>query len=103
MLLPDSASIYLALAGGKPIAILALTAWIFTRNTFGRAAARERGVRWGGSQKGRLLRIRPQHIELIDRLIFEGQEIVDITQAVGLDRSTIHRLFNRISEGHIVP
>ena len=69
----------------------------------GQAAARERGVCWGGSQKGRLLKTTPQQIKIITRMKAEGEKVGNIAQAVGLDRSTIHRLFNRINEGHIVP
>ena len=69
----------------------------------GQAVARERGVKWGGSQKGRLLKTTPQQIKIITRMKTEGEKAGNIAQAVGLDRSTVHRLLNRIKEGHIAP
>jgi len=58
----------------------------------GQAAARERGVRWGGSVRGRRIRARAERIAVIRRLRSEGGEIAAIARATGLSRPTIDRI-----------
>jgi DNA invertase Pin-like site-specific DNA recombinase len=58
----------------------------------GQAAARERGVRWGGSIRGRRLRATAEQIAVIRRLRSEGGEIAGIARATGLSRPTIYRI-----------
>ena len=58
----------------------------------GQAAARERGVRWGGSVQGRRIRATVEQIAVIRRLRSEGGEIAAIARATGLSRPTIYRI-----------
>jgi DNA invertase Pin-like site-specific DNA recombinase len=56
----------------------------------GQAAARAAGKRWGGSQKGRRLKVQPEQITLIKRLRGEGAAIAAVARATGLSRPTIY-------------
>jgi DNA invertase Pin-like site-specific DNA recombinase len=58
----------------------------------GQAAARERGVRWGGSIRGRRLRATSEQIAVIWRLTSGGGEIAAIARATGLSRPTVYRI-----------
>ena len=58
----------------------------------GQAAARERGVRWGGSVQGRRIRATVEQIAVIRHLRSEGGEIAAIARATGLSRPTIYRI-----------
>jgi transcriptional regulator of acetoin/glycerol metabolism len=58
----------------------------------GQAAARERGIRWGGSIRGRRIRATVEQIAVIRRLRSEGGEIAAIARATGLSRPTIYRI-----------
>jgi DNA invertase Pin-like site-specific DNA recombinase len=58
----------------------------------GQAAARERGVRWGGSVQGRRIRATVEQLAVIRRLRSEGGEIAAIARATGLSRPTIYRI-----------
>jgi DNA invertase Pin-like site-specific DNA recombinase len=55
----------------------------------GQAAARERGVRWGGSIRGRRIRATAEQITVIRRMTSAGGEIAAIARATGLSRPTI--------------
>ena len=61
----------------------------------GQAAARERGVRWGGSEKGRLLYVSQEQVDTVRRLNAEGKGKTAIARATGLSRPTVYRLLNR--------
>ena len=58
----------------------------------GQAAARERGVHWGGSVQGRRIKATVEQIAVIRRLRSEGGEIAAIARATGLSRRTIYRI-----------
>ena len=61
----------------------------------GQAAARERGLRWGGSAKGRRLKVTAEEEVTVWRLKPEGQPIGAIARATGLWRPTVYRLLRR--------
>ena len=67
----------------------------------GQQAARARGVRWGGSSKGRLVKLNRQQVEAIVRMKQEGQRPSNIAAATGVHRATVHRILRRVAEGHI--
>ena len=56
----------------------------------GQAAARAAGKRWGGSVKGRRLKVMPEQIEAIRRMHVEGQPKSAIARATGLSRPTVY-------------
>jgi DNA invertase Pin-like site-specific DNA recombinase len=58
----------------------------------GQAAAREAGKVWGGSPKGRRLKVSPEQEATLRRLKAEGQGVSAIARAVGLSRPTIYRV-----------
>ena len=58
----------------------------------GRSAARDRGVRWGGSARGRRIKVAVEQVEAIRRLWSEEGEIAAIARATGLSRPTIYRI-----------
>lgn len=58
----------------------------------GQAAARAKGKRWGGSQKGRLLKVTREQVEAIVRLDEEGRSLSSIARVVSLSRPTIYRV-----------
>ena len=60
----------------------------------GQAAARIRGVRWGGSLLGRRIKVTVEQISLIRRMKSEGQEIASIARGTGLSRPTIYRVLD---------
>jgi DNA invertase Pin-like site-specific DNA recombinase len=60
----------------------------------GQAAARAKGVRWSGSQKGRLIKVTPEQVVAVKRMKGEGSKIATIARATGLSRPTVYRLLN---------
>jgi DNA invertase Pin-like site-specific DNA recombinase len=56
----------------------------------GQAAARARGVIWGGSEKGRMIKVTPEQVAMIRRMKAEGTKITAIASATGLSRPTIY-------------
>ncbi|HEY2838379.1 MAG TPA: recombinase family protein [Pirellulales bacterium] len=58
----------------------------------GQAAARAAGKRWGGSAKGRRLKVTAEQISTIKRLRDERTPIAAIARATGLTRPTIYAL-----------
>jgi DNA invertase Pin-like site-specific DNA recombinase len=60
----------------------------------GQAAARERGVHWGGSARGRRIKITVEQIAAIRRLGSEGGAVSAIARATGLSRPTVYRNLN---------
>lgn len=58
----------------------------------GQAAARAAGKRWGGSQKGRRLRVTVEQEATIHRMKQEGAKTAAIARATGLSRPTIYRV-----------
>ena len=58
----------------------------------GQTAARKRGVRWGGSARGRRIKVTPEQLASIQRLRLDGQRVAAIARATGLSRPTVYRL-----------
>lgn len=58
----------------------------------GQAAARAAGKRWGGSKKGRRLRVTVEQEATIKRMKEEGARLSAIARATGLSRPTIYRV-----------
>ena len=59
----------------------------------GQAAARAKGIQWGGSKKGRLHSITPEQVKLIHRLKGEGERITNISRSTGIGRKSIYRVW----------
>ena len=62
----------------------------------GQQAARARGVTWGGSQKGRRLKVTAEQEQSIIRLKSEGTKIAGIARATGLSRPTVYSVLKAI-------
>jgi DNA invertase Pin-like site-specific DNA recombinase len=60
----------------------------------GQAAARANGVQWGGSQKGRRLKVTDQQVRIVRQMKHEGESIVVIAKTVGLSRPTVYGILN---------
>lgn len=60
------------------------------RQRAGIEAARAAGVRWGGSRKGRRLKVTPEQVTTITRLRSEKTPIAAIARATGLSRPTVY-------------
>jgi DNA invertase Pin-like site-specific DNA recombinase len=58
----------------------------------GQTAARPHGVRWGGSARGRRIKVTAEQVASIRRLRAEGQEIAAIARGTGLSRPTVDRI-----------
>ncbi len=58
----------------------------------GQTAAKARGKRWGGSEKGRLLKVTPEQVEAIATMVAQGHEITRIARITGLSRPTVYRV-----------
>jgi DNA invertase Pin-like site-specific DNA recombinase len=58
----------------------------------GQEEARARGVRWGGSKRGRRLKVSLEVEQTVRRMRAEGQKIAHIAAATGLSRPTIYRI-----------
>jgi DNA invertase Pin-like site-specific DNA recombinase len=56
----------------------------------GQAAARAAGKTWGGSVKGRRLKVTAEQLDTVKRLHGEGMKIAPIARAVGLSRPTVY-------------
>ena len=61
----------------------------------GQAAARARGVRWGGSAMGRRLKVSRELESLVRKLRKRGMNITDIGRETGLSRPTIYRVLDQ--------
>ena len=57
----------------------------------GQAAAREAGKTWGGSEKGRMLKVTPEQVVAIRQMKEAGEPIAAIARATGLTRPTVYR------------
>lgn len=60
----------------------------------GQAAAREAGKTWGGSPKGRRLKVTVEQEAMMRRMKREGDGITSIARATGLSRPTIYRILS---------
>jgi DNA invertase Pin-like site-specific DNA recombinase len=58
----------------------------------GQAAAREAGKRWGGSPKGRRLKVTQEQEAAIRRMTKEGKGVTAVARATGLSRPTVYRV-----------
>jgi DNA invertase Pin-like site-specific DNA recombinase len=56
----------------------------------GQAAARARGKRWGGSVKGRRLKVTNEQVQTIRRMAGEGAKVSAMARATGLSRPTVY-------------
>jgi len=69
------------------------------RQEAGIAAARASGKRWGGSSRGRLLKVTPDQLRLVLELADRGERVSAIARATGLSRPTVDRLINHHGHG----
>jgi DNA invertase Pin-like site-specific DNA recombinase len=60
----------------------------------GQEAARAAGKRWGGSQKGRRLKVTQEQIETIQEMHRRGATKAAIARATGLSRPTVYGVLN---------
>jgi DNA invertase Pin-like site-specific DNA recombinase len=60
----------------------------------GQAVARANGKTWGGSQKGRRIKVSTEQTHTIRRLKDEGEKIAAIARATGLSRPTIYSVLS---------
>ena len=58
----------------------------------GQEAARANGKTWGGSTKGRRIKVTEEQVATIERLRVEGEKITAIARATGLTRPTIYAI-----------
>ena len=58
----------------------------------GRAAARAAGETWGGSKKGRRLKVKPEQVDVVRRMQSKGAKIAAIARAVSLSRPTVYAI-----------
>ena len=56
----------------------------------GQSVARANGKKWGGSKKGRRVKVSNETIEIIRRLRQEGKPIAAVARAVGVSRPTVY-------------
>jgi len=56
----------------------------------GQAVALANGKRWGGSQKGRRVKVTTEQAQAIHRLKGEGEKVAAIARATGLSRPTVY-------------
>lgn len=91
-------AIDLSTASGRLVAnVLASVAAFETelrgeRVAAGQAAARAAGKRWGGSKKGRRIRVKPEHLDAIRLMRDAGRTKVEMSRALRLGRQTVYRL-----------
>ncbi len=69
----------------------------------GQSAARDRSVHWGGSARGRRIKVTGEQVAAIRRLRSEGGEIAAIARATGLSRPTIYRIPGAECQGSSLP
>jgi DNA invertase Pin-like site-specific DNA recombinase len=62
----------------------------------GQEAARAAGKRWGGSQRGRRLKVTAEQEATARRLASEGAKVAAIARAVGLSRPTVYALLAKV-------
>jgi DNA invertase Pin-like site-specific DNA recombinase len=58
----------------------------------GQVAARLRGVRWGGSRRGRRIKVTAEQVTAIRHMRSEGHEVAAIARGTGLSRPTVYRI-----------
>jgi DNA invertase Pin-like site-specific DNA recombinase len=86
----------LSTAAGKMLAgVLASVAAFETevraeRVLAGQAVARAKGKKWGGSKKGRRLKVTDEQVRSIKRMSGDGETVTAISRATGLTRPTVY-------------
>ena len=68
------------------------------RQPAGGALLPAHGKRWGGSRKGRRLKVTAEQVQAIRRLKDEGQKIAAIARATGLSRPTIYSVLGSAAQ-----
>jgi DNA invertase Pin-like site-specific DNA recombinase len=63
----------------------------------GQAAAKAQGKTWGGSQKGRRIKVTKEQVAIVHRMKAERAKIAAIARATGLTRPTVYRLLDTAS------
>ena len=67
----------------------------------GQAVAKANGKRWGGSEKGRRVKVTPQQTKIIRRMKHEdGESVASIARSLGLSRPTVYSV---LAEGNGKP
>jgi len=66
----------------------------------GQEAARAAGKRWGGSAKGRRVKVTEEQAETIHRLREERKAVAAIARAVGLSRPTVYSVLADAPSGN---
>lgn len=61
----------------------------------GQAVARANGKTWGGSEKGRLLKVHAEQIKTIARMHADGKSKTAMAKATGLSRPTVYRVLEQ--------
>jgi DNA invertase Pin-like site-specific DNA recombinase len=56
----------------------------------GLAAARAAGKRWGGSRKGRMLKVPREQVKAIRKMKGDGEAVAGIARVTGLSRPTVY-------------
>lgn len=69
----------------------------------GQNAARAAGKRWGGSVKGRRLKVTDEQVQAIVSMKARGDKISQIARTVSLSRITIYRVLERSEQGCLGP
>jgi DNA invertase Pin-like site-specific DNA recombinase len=64
----------------------------------GQAVARAAGKRWGGSQKGRRVKVKPDQERMIGTMRAAGEKVAAIARATGLSRPTVYAV---LGNGHV--
>ncbi|HBO43603.1 MAG TPA: DNA-invertase [Planctomycetaceae bacterium] len=60
----------------------------------GQAVARTNGTTWGGSEKGRRLKVTDEQVKVVRRLKRDGEGVTAIARATGLSRPTVYRILH---------
>jgi DNA invertase Pin-like site-specific DNA recombinase len=66
------------------------------RQMAGIMAARMKGKTWGGSVKGRLLKITEEHVAIVHSMFDQGKKITQIAKTLNLSRPTIYKIINEL-------
>ena len=96
-------SVDLGTPGGRLIAnVLASVAAYETevrgeRVRAGQQAARANGKRWGGSRKGRRVKVTEEQAQVIAEMRDRGEKIARIARIMGLSRVTVYRVLENRS------
>ncbi len=64
----------------------------------GQAVARANGKTWGGSQRGRRIKVKPEQERLVRQMKDSGEKVAVIARAVSLSRPTIYALLAELRD-----